>query len=59
MDRPLLDVEVERWGALGLKEIEDRRQGVTDEQALAFVKKQLDTMTPLDRAVIEIRRREP
>lgn len=55
-DRPKLDMQIRRYGALGLLEVEDELLDATDETVLEVVKRQLDTMTPLDKAQITINR---
>jgi hypothetical protein len=55
-DPPKLDLHIRRFGALGLLEAEDELLDATDETVLEVVKRQLDTMTPLDKAQITINR---
>lgn len=56
-DRPKLDMQIRRFGAMGLLEREDELLDATDETVLELLKRQLDTMTPLDKAQITINRR--
>ena len=55
-DRPKLDVQIQRYGALGLLEMEDELRDATDDAVIEIIRRQLDTMTPLDTAVIAIGR---
>jgi hypothetical protein len=55
-DRPKLDMQIRRYGALGILEMEDELLDATDETVLELLKRQLDTMTPLDKAQITINR---
>lgn len=56
MDRPRLDLQIMRFGAFGLLEAKEELLGVDDATVLEVVKRQLETMTPLDKAMVTINR---
>jgi hypothetical protein len=55
-DEPRYSLTIERYGALGILEVEEELRDATRPTVEQIIARQFETMTPLDRCTIELTR---